>query len=64
MKLTCLDCELANAEPKQLRHRLLHVAGKVLRHSRRTQLKLDRDWPWPNSLASAFMRLRSIPARC
>ena len=64
MKLTCLDGELANAEPKRLRHRLLHVAGKVVRHSRRTQLKLDRDWPWSDSLAAAFTRLRSIPARC
>ena len=64
MKLTCLDNELANAEPKRLRHRLLHLAGKVVRHSRRTQLKLDRDWPWSDSLAAAFTRLRSIPALC
>ena len=64
MKLTCLDGELANAEPKRLRHRLLHVAGKIVRHSRRTQLKLDRDWPWSDSLAAAFTRLRSIHARC
>ena len=28
MKLTCLDGELATAEPKRLRHRLLHLAGK------------------------------------
>jgi hypothetical protein len=61
-KLTCLDGELASAEPKRLRHRLLHVAGKVVRHSRRTQLKLDRDWPWSTALAAAFTRLRSIPA--
>jgi hypothetical protein len=63
-KLTCLDGELATAEPKRLRHRLLHVAGKVVRHSRRTQLKLDRDWPWSTALTAAFTRLRSIPALC
>ena len=45
-KLICLDGELAKAEPKRLRQRLLHVAGKLVRHGRRTQLKLDRDWPW------------------
>jgi hypothetical protein len=45
-------------------HRLLHVAGKVVHHSRRTQLKLDRDWPWSTALAAAFTRPRSIPALC
>src|SRR4051812_29565996 len=27
-KLTCLDGELVNADPKRLRHRLLHTAGR------------------------------------
>ena len=60
-KLICLDGELAIAEPKRLRQRLLHVAAKLMRHARRTHLKLDRDWPWSNALAAAFTRLRSIP---
>lgn len=64
MKLVCLDGELANAEPKRLRQRLLHVAAKLVRHGRRTQLKLDRDWPWSGALAAAFARLRAIPALC
>lgn len=63
-KLICLDGELAKAEPKRLRQRLLHVAAKLVRHGRRTQLKLDRDWPWSQPLAAAFTRLRSIPALC
>jgi hypothetical protein len=63
-KLTCLDDELATAEPKRLRHQLLHVAGKGVHHSRRTQLKLDRDRSWSKTLAAAFTRLRSIPALC
>jgi hypothetical protein len=63
-KLICLDGELAKAEPKRLRQRLLHVAAKLVRHGRRTQLKLDRDWPWSQALAAAFTRLRSIPALC
>ena len=64
MKLICLDGELAKAEPKRLRQRLLHTAAKLVRHGRRTQLKLDRDWPWSNALAAAFTRLRAIPALC
>lgn len=64
MKLICLDGELATAEPKHLRHRLLHVAAKLVRHGRRTHLKLDRDWPWSQALLAAFQRLRTIPALC
>lgn len=63
-KLICLTGELATAEPKRLRHRLLHVAAKVVRHGRRTHLKLDRDWPWSDALVTAFAKLRAIPALC
>ena len=42
MKLICLDSDLARAEPKRLRQRLLHVAAKLVRHGRRTRLRLDR----------------------
>jgi hypothetical protein len=63
-KLICLDGELAKAEPKRLRQRLLHTAAKLVRHGRRTRLRLDRDWPWATALATAFERLRAIPALC
>jgi len=63
-KLICLDGELAIAEPKRIRQRLLHIAAKLVRHGRRTHLKLDRDWPWSEALAAAFTRLRSIPKLC
>ena len=63
-KLICLTGELASAEPKRLRQRLLHVAAKVVRHGRRTRLKLDRGWPWSQALAAAFKRLETIPVLC
>ena len=63
-KLICLDGELAIAEPKRLRHRLLHIAGRLVRHGRRTRLKLDRDWPWSTALAAAFTKLRRSPMLC
>ncbi|MDQ2759224.1 MAG: IS1380 family transposase [Actinomycetota bacterium] len=62
MKLICLTGELASAEPKRLRHRLLHTAGRLVRHGRRTRLRLQADWPWAHTLAAAFGRLRAIPA--
>lgn len=43
--LLCLDGELALAEPKQVRRRLLHVARRLVRSGRRTTLRLPRRWP-------------------
>lgn len=60
--LLCLEGELALAEPKRVRQRLLHVAGKIVRSARRTTLRLPRAWPWADALAAAFARLRALPA--
>jgi hypothetical protein len=68
--LTCwtqallLDGDLAVAEPKTLRYRVLHVAARIVRHARRTILRLQRSWPWAIELARAFARLRALPRRC
>ena len=45
-KALLLEGALAKAEPKRLRHRLLHVAGRLAFHGRRARLRLQRDWPW------------------
>lgn len=63
-RLVCLDGRLAHAEPKRLRHRLLHVAGRLVRSGRRTRLRLQADWPWADALVAAWARLRAIPALC
>jgi hypothetical protein len=57
-----LDGELAKAEPKRLRYRLLHVAARLAFHSRKAKLHLQRTWPWAGELAAAFARLRALPA--
>jgi hypothetical protein len=42
-----LDGEHKISEPKRLRYRrVLHVAGQLTRHARRTTLHLPADWPW------------------
>ena len=63
-RLTCLERRTPRAEPKRLRHRLLHIAGGSLRTGRRTRLRLQADWPWASVLADAFTRLRATPALC
>ena len=60
--LLCLDGELALAEPKRVRQRLLHVAGRLVRSGRRVRLRLPRSWPWAEALVAAFERLRALPA--
>jgi hypothetical protein len=57
LRLGCLDGDLARAEPKTLRYRLLHVAARVVRRGRRIVLRLPLHWPWAVELASAYRRL-------
>jgi hypothetical protein len=59
-----LDGALAVAEPKTLRYRLWHVAGRISRHARRLRLRLQRTWPWAADLVRAFSRLDALPLRC
>jgi Transposase DDE domain group 1 len=59
-----LDGDLKVAEPKTLRYRLWHVAGRIVHHARRLTVWLDRTWPWAADLVAAFTRLGALPARC
>ena len=61
-KRLALEDELARAEPKRLRYRLLHQAGRIVRSGRRTRLRLERSWPWAQALVAAFERVRALPA--
>ncbi|MDP2183153.1 MAG: transposase [Actinomycetota bacterium] len=54
--------DLAKAEPKRLRYRLLHVAGRIVSHARGVRLRLPRSWPWARTLVIAFERLRALPS--
>ena len=56
-----LDGELATAEPKKLRYRLLHAAARITRGQRRIRLRIAEHWPWAADLAAAFARLAALP---
>jgi Transposase DDE domain group 1 len=56
-----LDGEHKVCEPKRLRYRILHVAGKLTRHARRLTLHLPADWPWAEAIMRAFKRLAALP---
>lgn len=56
-----LHGELATAEPKTLRYRLLHAPARITRSARQTRLRIARTWPWATDLADAFIRLAALP---
>jgi Transposase DDE domain group 1 len=56
-----LSGDLAKAEPKALRYRLLHVAARLTSGQRRLWLRIQRSWPWAHDLAAAFARLTTLP---
>jgi hypothetical protein len=57
-----LDGDLAKAEPKTLRYRLLHTAARITRGQRQRWLNIPPAWPWANPLATAFARIHALPA--
>jgi hypothetical protein len=56
-QMLCREGELATAEPKRLRYRLLHVAARITCSARRARLRIAQSWPWATDLARAFTRL-------
>lgn len=58
----CLDGEARFWEPKKMRYRLLHVAGRVVHSGRRVILRLQRSWRWTLLLAASFRRVRALSA--
>lgn len=61
MRTLLLEGELATAEPKKLRYRLLHAAARITRGGRRLHLRISATWPWRNELTIAFARLTALP---
>ena len=61
LRLIALDGDLARAEPKTLRYRILHAAAKLVRGGRRRRLKIPATWPWADDIATAWTRITALP---
>ena len=61
LKLLALDGDLAKAEPKTLRYRLLHAAARLVRGGRRRRLKIQATWPWAQAITAAWQRIDALP---
>ena len=57
LRCAALDGDLARAEPKTLRYRLLHAAARLVRRARQVVLRLPAQWPWAVELAEAYRRV-------
>ena len=55
-----LHGDLAVAEPRTLRYRVLHVAGRLVHQARQVWLRLPDHWPWTPDLLTAYRRLAAI----
>jgi hypothetical protein len=51
-----VDGKFARCEPKRLRYRLLHTAGRLAFHARAAVLRLPAAWPWADQVAATFAR--------
>jgi hypothetical protein len=61
LRLLALDGPLAKAEPKTLRYRILHAAGRLARGGRRRRLKISATWPWAAAITAAWDRITALP---
>ncbi len=61
LKLLGLDGDLARAEPKTLRYRILHTAARLVRGGRRRIVKISASWPWAGAITTAWQRIQALP---
>jgi hypothetical protein len=61
LRLLALDGNLATAEPKTLRYRILHAAARLTASGRRRRLKIAATWPWAPAITTAWRRVTALP---
>jgi len=61
LRLLALDGDLARAEPKTLRYKILHAAAKLARGGRRRRLRIAATWPWADAIAAAWSMITALP---
>jgi DDE family transposase len=61
LKLLALDGDLARAEPRTLRYKVLHAAARLVHGGRRKRLKIAASWPWAEAITRAWHRIHALP---
>jgi hypothetical protein len=60
LRTLALEDNLAKAEPKTLRYRILHTAAQLVRSGRRRRLKISATWPWAPVIVAAWDRISAL----
>jgi hypothetical protein len=60
LRLLALDGDLAKAEPKTVRYRILHAGARLVRGGRRRRLKVSAAWPWASAIVAAWKRITAL----
>jgi len=61
LRLLCLNGDLANAEPKTLRYRILHTSARIIRGQRRRTIRIPETWPWATELRDCLHAALTLP---
>jgi hypothetical protein len=61
LRLLALDGDVAKAEPKTLRYRILHAAARIVKGQRRRYLRIPPSWPWARDITDAFTPIMALP---
>lgn len=61
LRLLALTGQLATAEPKAPRYRLLDVPARLTRSARRRHLRIPATSPWVHDIVAVFARIAAIP---
>ena len=61
LKLLALDGDLATAEPKTLRYRVLHAASRLVHGRRKRRLKVQATWPWAEAITVVWQHIDALP---
>jgi hypothetical protein len=60
LPMLAFDGDLAKAEPKTLRYRILHTAARLVRSGRRRRLKISASRPWAPVIVTAWDRINAL----
>jgi hypothetical protein len=61
LRLLCLSGDLAKAEPKTLRYRILHTSARIIRGQRRRTIRIPETWPWATELHDCLHAAMNLP---
>jgi hypothetical protein len=62
LQILGLDGDLATAEPKRLRYRVLHTAAELTHRQRHRWLRIPATWSWADEITATFSRIAAIAA--